>query len=88
MGHAGWPAFVSMLEYKAARYGRTFAEVDRFLTSSQTCSVCWAVDGPEPLSVRTWTCSGCATEQDRDVNASRVVLAAGRKLAGEREAES
>jgi len=32
---AGWSAFVSMLEDKAARYGRTFAGVDRFLPSSR-----------------------------------------------------
>ncbi len=85
---AGWSAFVTMLEYKAQRYGRTFLKVDRFLPSSQTCSVCWVVDGPKPLNVRTWTCAGCATIHDRDVNASRVVLAAGRKLAREREPES
>ncbi|GAA0988182.1 RNA-guided endonuclease TnpB family protein [Nocardiopsis tropica] len=85
---AGWAAFVSMLEYKAARYGRTFARVDRFLPSSQTCHTCWVVDGPKPLHVRKWTCRACGTIHDRDVNASRVVLAAGRKLAGAREAES
>ena len=85
---AGWSSFVAMLEYKAARYGRTFARVDRFLPSSQTCHVCWVVDGPKPLHVRTWTCSGCKTLHDRDVNASRIVLAAGRKLAFGREAES
>lgn len=84
---AGWSAFVNMLEYKAARYGRTFAKVDRFLASSQTCHVCWVVDGPKPLHVREWTCQACKTLHDRDVNASRVVLAAGRKLAGGREAE-
>lgn len=85
---AGWSAFVRMLGYKAAWYGRTFLKVDRFLASSQTCSECWVVDGPKPLNVRTWTCSGCGTIHDRDVNASRVVLAAGRKLARGREAES
>ncbi|WDZ88332.1 RNA-guided endonuclease TnpB family protein [Nocardiopsis sp. HUAS JQ3] len=85
---AGWSAFVAMLEYKAARYGRTFARVGRFLPSSQTCSVCYVIDGPKPLHVRTWTCGGCGAVHDRDVNASRVVLAAGRKLAREREAES
>lgn len=85
---AGRSAFATMLEYKAQRYGRTFLKVDRFLPSSQTCSVCWVVDGPKPLNVRTWTCAGCTSVHDRDVNASRVVLAAGRKLAREREAES
>ncbi|WP_435107683.1 RNA-guided endonuclease InsQ/TnpB family protein [Nocardiopsis synnemataformans] len=85
---AGWSAFVAMLEYKAARYGRTFAKVGRFLPSSQTCSVCYVIDGPKPLHVREWTCRGCGTVHDRDVNASRIVLAAGRKLAQGREAES
>ncbi|MFL1380200.1 RNA-guided endonuclease InsQ/TnpB family protein [Nocardiopsis protaetiae] len=85
---AGWAAFVNMLEYKAARYGRTFAKVDRFLPSSQTCHKYWVVDGPKPLHVREWTCGACKTTHDRDVNASRIVLAAGRKLAFGREAES
>ncbi|MFY7066300.1 RNA-guided endonuclease TnpB family protein [Nocardiopsis changdeensis] len=85
---AGWSAFAHMLEYKATRYGRTFHRVDRFLASSQTCSQCRAVDGPKPLHVRAWTCRACKTHHDRDVNASRIVLAAGRKLAREREAEN
>ena len=75
---AGWSAFVRMLDYKATRYGRTFAKVDRLLASSQTCSKCWQVDGPKPLHVRTWTCQGCKTTHDRDENSARIVLAAGR----------
>nr|WP_312885203.1 hypothetical protein [Lipingzhangella halophila] len=38
--------------------------------------------------MRTWTCSGCGTTHDRDATASTIVLAAGRKLARAREAES
>ena len=75
---AGWSAFVHMLHYKATRYGRFFSKVDRFLASSQTCSQCWAIDGPKPLHVRKWTCKACETTHDRDVNAARIVLAAGR----------
>lgn len=78
---AGWSAFVNMLQYKATRYGRTFHRVSRWLPSSQTCSECGVVDGPKPLHVREWTCKACKTHHDRDINASRVVLAAGRKLA-------
>ncbi|MFD1373106.1 zinc ribbon domain-containing protein [Actinoplanes sichuanensis] len=29
------------------------------------------------LSVREWTCTGCDTKHDRDVNAARNILAAG-----------
>ncbi|MFE7395060.1 RNA-guided endonuclease InsQ/TnpB family protein, partial [Streptomyces sp. NPDC057582] len=43
---AGWSAFVSMLEYKAARYGRTFFRIGRFEPTSQVCSVCGVKDGP------------------------------------------
>ncbi|WP_019631657.1 RNA-guided endonuclease InsQ/TnpB family protein [Actinomadura atramentaria] len=75
---AGWSQFTAMLEYKAARYGRTFARVGRFEPTSQTCSVCGNKDGPKPLSVREWTCLACGTTHDRDVNAARNVLAAGR----------
>jgi putative transposase len=48
---AGWASFTAMLEYKAARYGRVFAKVDRFAPTSQTCSACGRSDGPKPLSV-------------------------------------
>ncbi|MEX3099390.1 MULTISPECIES: RNA-guided endonuclease TnpB family protein [unclassified Streptomyces] len=75
---AGWSQFLGMLEYKAGRFGRTFAKVDRWLPTSQTCSVCGVIDGPKPLQVRTWTCGACDTDHDRDVNAARIILAAGR----------
>ncbi|WP_346536489.1 transposase [Micromonospora sp. DPT] len=74
---AGWAQFVQMLEYKAARRGRTFAKTNRFLPTSQTCSTCGRIDGSKPLSVRSWTCP-CGAVHDRDVNAARNILAAGR----------
>ncbi len=49
---AGWSAFVNMLEYKAARYGRTFVKIGRFEPTSQVCSQCGVKDGPKPLHVR------------------------------------
>jgi putative transposase len=51
---AGWSAFTAMLEYKAARYGRTLIRIGRFEPTSQVCSVCGIKDGPKPLHVRTW----------------------------------
>lgn len=75
---AGWSAFVSMLEYKAARYGRTLVKVGRFEPTSQVCSVCGVKDGPKPLNVREWTCGACGALPDRDVNAAvNVAKAAG-----------
>ncbi|GAB2795927.1 RNA-guided endonuclease InsQ/TnpB family protein [Streptomyces daliensis] len=77
---AGWSAFVGMLEYKAARHGRTFTRVDRFFPSSQVCSVCGVRDGPKPLHVREWTCGECGTVHERDHNAARNVLFEGRRI--------
>ena len=74
---AGWAMFTRMLEEKATRYGRTFAKVDRWFPSSQLCSVCGAVDGKKALSVREWVCR-CDATHDRDLNAAKNILAAGR----------
>ncbi|MYQ47648.1 IS200/IS605 family element transposase accessory protein TnpB [Streptomyces sp. SID4985] len=75
---AGWSAFVNMLEYKAARYGRTLIRIGRFEPTSQVCSQCGVKDGPKPLHVRIWTCSACGAVLDRDVNAAvNVAKAAG-----------
>jgi putative transposase len=74
---AGWSQFVSMLEYKAARYGRHFAKVDRWFPSSKLCSECGAVAESMPLNVREWTCP-CGAVHDRDINAAINILAAGR----------
>jgi putative transposase len=75
---AGWSQLMRCIEEKAARYGRTFRKIDRFEPTSQVCSACGVKDGPKPLSVRQWTCAACGTAHDRDVNAAKNILAAGR----------
>ncbi len=75
---AGWSQLLRLMEEKAAQYGRTFARIGRFEPTSQVCSACGVKDGPKPLSVRAWTCAACGTVHDRDVNAARNILAAGR----------
>ncbi|MFD4596391.1 RNA-guided endonuclease InsQ/TnpB family protein [Streptomyces sp. NPDC058464] len=74
---ASWSEFRSMLEYKAAWYGREVIAVDRFFPSSRLCSACGTLKDKMPLNVRTWTCDGCGTTHDRDVNAANNLLAAG-----------
>ncbi|HEX6524056.1 MAG TPA: RNA-guided endonuclease TnpB family protein [Streptosporangiaceae bacterium] len=78
---AGWSSFTSMLEYKAARYGREFRRIGRFEPTSQTCSACGVKDGPKPLHVREWECKACGTLHDRDINAARNIAALGRREA-------
>lgn len=75
---AGWAAFLSMLEYKAAKHGRHFGTIGRFVPTSQVCSACGHHDGPKPLHVRHWTCPRCGAAHDRDENAAINTLAAGR----------
>ncbi|TJZ43609.1 transposase [Streptomyces piniterrae] len=75
---AGWSAFVAMLEYKAAKFGRTFHRIGRFEPTSQVCSACGVKDGPKSLHFRVWECGACGTVLDRDINAAvNVAKAAG-----------
>ena len=76
---ASWAEFRSMLEYKAQWYGREVITVDRWFPSSKLCSNCGALQSKMPLHVRTWTCE-CGTTHDRDVNAAKNLLAAGRAV--------
>jgi len=82
---AGWSAFRTMLRYKCDFAGATFAEVDEAF-STQTCSACGARSGPKGiagLGIRAWACGQCGTAHDRDVNAAKNILAAGRRRLAE-----
>ncbi|RKN22606.1 transposase [Micromonospora musae] len=83
---AGWASFTGMLEYKAARYGRTFARVDRFLPSTRTCSDCGRIGEKMALNVRAWDCP-CGSHHDRDVNAAKNIRAAGQADLNDRGAQ-
>ncbi|MGA7524097.1 MAG: RNA-guided endonuclease TnpB family protein [Acidobacteriaceae bacterium] len=80
------------IEYKAARRGSTVIRVDRFAPTSKVCSGCGHYVNEMPLSVRSWTCSSCGSEHDRDVNAALNILALGRGTAlnarGDRRSEA
>ncbi|MFD6758500.1 RNA-guided endonuclease InsQ/TnpB family protein [Streptomyces roseolus] len=77
---AAWSEFRNLLEYKAQWYGREVIAVDRFFPSSKLCSTCGTLQGKMPLHVRTWTCDSCGTTHDRDGNAAKNLLAAGRAV--------
>jgi len=73
----GWAEFRSMLEYKAARHGRSVVVIDRWYPSSRICSECGYLLAVLSLGTRVWTCPDCGTWHDRDVNAAKNILAAG-----------
>jgi putative transposase len=68
------------LEYKAAWYGRTYLELDRFFPSSKLCSSCGHLLEELPLSVREWDCPACGVHHDRDINAATNIKKAGQYL--------
>jgi putative transposase len=78
---AAWYELRRMLQYKCVWYGRDLVVVDRWLPSSKTCSTCGDLTDRLTLSVRDWRCQGCGTWHDRDVNAAKNILAAGRAVA-------
>jgi putative transposase len=77
---AAWTELRTMLEYKAQWYERDLLLVDRWFPSSKLCSTpgCAHMNDKMPLNVRSWTCPQCGIAHDRDVNAAKNILAAGR----------
>lgn len=67
---AGWYTFGQMMEYKAEWYGRNILRINRFEPSSKTCSNCGNINQELTLKDREWTCEGCNTVLDRDINAA------------------
>ncbi len=66
----GWSEFRSMLEYKAEWYGKNISVIGRFDPSSKACSCCGQINKELKLSDRSWICTNCNTNHDRDVNAA------------------
>jgi len=69
----GWRAFRTLLEGKAAKYGRTFTVISRWEPTSQVCSDCGFKWGKLDLKIRTVTCVSCGSEHDRDENAAKNI---------------
>ena len=74
---ASWGEITRQLAYKCRWYGRTYIEIDRWFPSSKRCSNCGYIVEKMPLKIREWECPNCGTHHDRDLNASKNILAAG-----------
>jgi putative transposase len=74
---ASWGELVRQLDYKCRWYGRELIRIDRWFPSSKRCGSCGHIVDKMPLNVREWECPSCGANHDRDINASRNILAAG-----------
>jgi putative transposase len=72
---ASWSAFFSQLACKAAEAGKRYVAVNPAYTS-QDCSRCHHRQ-VMPLNERTYHCPCCLLSIDRDLNASKNILAVG-----------
>jgi putative transposase len=69
------------LQYKGPQAGRC-VEIVSERNTTRECSNCKALTDPsglDMLDVRTWVCRECGVTHDRDVNAARNMLSAGRR---------
>jgi putative transposase len=84
---AAFGEFLRQVEYKAAWGSKRSIRVGRFFASTKLCSECGAVNPSLTLSDRTWLCE-CGTQHDRDLNASRNILAEGLRLVAAGQTET
>ena len=61
----------TLLTYKCKRSGIRLIHAPVFYASSKHCSCCGWKYKDLQLSEREWTCQGCGTHHDRDVNAAK-----------------
>jgi putative transposase len=80
VSHAGLGEVKRQILYKASWHGREVIQVGRWFASSKRCSVCHTQKSDLKLSERRWACPACGTQHDRDLNASRNILAEGLRI--------
>jgi putative transposase len=74
---ASWGEFFRQLEYKCQWYEKELIKIDRYFPSSKRCGNCGHTMDKLPLNIRAWECPNCKIVHDRDINASKNILAAG-----------
>ncbi|NMG09722.1 RNA-guided endonuclease TnpB family protein [Brasilonema sp. UFV-L1] len=81
----GWGMFLTMLKYKAERFGHAYQEIGRFFPSSQLCNqtllpIPMLQHGYDSLGVRFVDCPHCLRQHDRDINAAINIKNEGLRL--------
>ena len=84
ISEVGFYRFKQVLTDKALLNNKRVILVDRWYASSKTCSKCGYVYKGLTLGEREWTCPVCGEHHDRDLNASKNILAEGKRLTNNR----
>jgi putative transposase len=75
--------FINKLKYKADWYGKKIVTITKDYPSSQICSRCGSqLDEPLKLTTRIFRCMSCKYKEDRDLNASKNILAKANETVG------
>ena len=75
---SGFGMFRECLRYKLARQGKPLILINRYFSTTRTCSLCGQVQDSEVNHRRkTWRCLKCGTVHDREVNAAKNIKAQG-----------
>jgi len=77
--------FLTMLKYKAEKFGHVYQEIGRFFPSSQLCSdtllpIPMLQNGYDSLGFRFVDCPHCLHQHDRDINAAINIRNEGLRL--------
>ncbi|MCF8565028.1 transposase [Alicyclobacillus tolerans] len=78
----GFGMLKTFLGYKLAEQGKQLVVIDKWFPSSKMCRFCNNENKELTLSDRTWTCSHCGAELDRDVNAAINIKNEGCQMLG------
>lgn len=66
--------FYEILGYKCKWKGINLIKIGRYDPSSKRCNACGEINQSLTLKDRTWKCSSCGTNLDRDENAAQNIL--------------
>ncbi len=72
----------TFLQYKLKEQGKQLIIIDKWYPSSKLCHYCGHKNTELTLSERAWTCSGCGSVLQRDVNAAINIKNEGCRLLG------
>ena len=71
ISEAAWYTLRVYLTYKAEESGTEVVIADKYFPSSQLCNCCgYKNNQVKDLNIRTWVCSKCGTNHNRDLNAA------------------